>query len=350
MQSSFTISPRTLLAIAIGILAFIAVWELRIVVLIIGSALIVATFMNGPIAFLTKLKIPRVIAAILVYLFLAALFGFVVYLLVPIFTNEVASFTNLLPKDSKVATIVNLITDPNTIKTLSNPENTKKTASIVSQLESLFADGGNLVRSSGLVITGVVNVILAMVIAFYFSIENQGIDRFLRLVTPRENEDYVVGLWHRVRAKISSWFKGQVILACVLGALTYVALALLGVPYALLLSLVALLFSIVPFGIVFATIPALAVAFIAGGLPLALLVLGIYVVLQQIENHVFQPLFVKRTTGLPPIVVIIALAAGTTLAGVVGLFVAVPVAVLLLELLSDHEKRRRTAPNSNLQS
>src|SRR5690606_12588876 len=222
------------------------------------------------------------------------------------------------------------------------PDGSKGAANLTDQIAKLFSSGGTTGddASGTRFIGGMVNIVLVVVIAFYFSLEEREIDRFLRLITPRDKEDYILNLWHRVRVKIGLWFRGQVILACVLGILTYIGLALLSVPYALLLSLVVIVFSIIPFGIVLATIPAVAIAFVSGGVPLALIVLGIYIGLQQVENHIFQPLFVKRTTGLPPLIVIIALAAGAALAGVPGLLVSVPVAVLLLELLNDYEKSR----------
>lgn len=337
----FTIAPKSLVLVGLAVVTFIAVWEIRSLFLVIAIGVVIAAFMNGPITGLMKLRLPRVIATIIVYLFLAAIFGLVLYLFIPVFMNEVQSFIKLLPKDSQITSVINLITDPDTIKAISNPENTRQTANLTKELQNILLGTDGVIASSGRIVSGVVNSVLVMVVAFYFSVEEQGIDRFLRLVTPREKESYVVDLWQRVRRKIELWFRGQVVLACVLGVLTYIILLLLGVPYALLLSLLAVILSIIPFGIVLATVPAVIIAFLAGGLPLALIVLGVYIVLQQIENHVFQPLFVKRTTGLPPVIVVIALAAGVALAGVAGLLIAVPFAVLLLELLSDYEKRRR---------
>ncbi len=343
MQSPqrFSIAPKSLVLVGLAVIAFIAVWEIRTLFLVIAIGVVVAAFMNGPVTGLMRLKLPRVIATIVVYLILISFFVLIFYLFIPVFMNEVQSFIKLLPKDSQLTSVINLITDPDTLKVISNPENTRQTANFTKELQNLLSGTDGVIASSSRIVSGVVNAVLVMVIAFYFSVEEQGIDRFLRLITPREKESYVVDLWQRVRRKIELWFRGQVVLACVLGILTYIALMVLGVPYALLLSLLAVTLSIIPFGIVLATVPAVIIAFLAGGFPLALIVLGIYIVLQQIENHVFQPLFVKRTTGLPPVVVVISLAAGVALAGVAGLLIAVPVAVLLLELLSDYEKRRR---------
>jgi len=335
------VSPRTMALVALGVLAVVVLWDLRTVLMMVAVALVIATFMNGPIEFLKRIKIPRAVSAVLLYIFMIGIFALVVYLFVPVFVNEVQSLIKILPRDSQVVTIVNLITDPKTLEVLSNPENTRQTANLAKELAPLFSQDTGVIAGSGAVIGSIANIILTLVIALYFSLEEQGIDRFLRLLTPRDKEGYVLGLWHRVRRKIGLWFRGQVILACVLGVLTYIALTLLAVPYALLLSLLAVVLSIIPFGIVLATIPAIAIAFLAGGLPLALIVLGVYVGLQQIENHIFQPLFVKKTTGLPPIVVIIALTGGAMLAGIAGVLIAVPIAVLLLELLSDYEQHRK---------
>ncbi len=290
---SINFSTRSLFGIALGVLVVILIWDLRTLLLMVAVALVIATFMNGPIELLKRIRIPRAVSAVLLYIFMIGIFALVAYLFIPVFVNEVQSLVKLLPRDSQLVTVVNLISDPNTLQVLGNPENTKQTANLAKELAPLFSADNGVIAGSGAVIGTIFNIILTFVIAFYFSIEEQGIDRFIKLLTPREKEAYVLGLWYRVRRKIGLWFRGQVILACVLGVLTYIALMLLAVPYALLLSLLAIVLSIIPFGIVLATVPAVIIAFLAGGFPLALIILGIYVGLQQIENHVFQPLFVK---------------------------------------------------------
>jgi predicted PurR-regulated permease PerM len=88
-------------------------------------------------------------------------------------------------------------------------------------------------------------------------------------------------------------------------------------------------------------IPAFLLAMLDGGLGLGLIVVAVYVVIQQIESHLVYPLVVKKVIGVPPLLVIIALVAGAQLAGLVGALLAVPISVALMEFIDDVERKKR---------
>ena len=176
--------------------------------------------------------------------------------------------------------------------------------------------------------------------SFYLSIQERGITTLLRLVTPKKDEEYVVGLWTRAQYKIGLWFQGQLFLGLMMGIITFIVLALLGVQYAFLIGVITGIAELIPFGVIFAAIPAIIFAAIDGGLLLAFKVLIFYVVLQQIENYVIGPLVAKRVVGIPPLIVLVSFLIGITLAGFWGAIIAMPVAVLILEYISDVEKKR----------
>jgi predicted PurR-regulated permease PerM len=89
-----------------------------------------------------------------------------------------------------------------------------------------------------------------------------------------------------------------------------------------------------------AAIPAILVGFAGGGMPLALIVAGLFIIIQQFENQLIYPLVVKKVVGVPPMVSIIALLIGGELAGFLGVVISVPVAAVLMELLGDLEKEK----------
>jgi predicted PurR-regulated permease PerM len=151
-------------------------------------------------------------------------------------------------------------------------------------------------------------------------------------------EAYAISLWARTQRKIGFWVQGQLFLGLIIGAILFVGLSILGVKYALLLAIVAGLSELIPYGLLLAFIPAIGVAFGEGSLKLAGSTLILYTIVQQLENYVIVPLITKRSTGISPIVVILSLLAGGTLLGFWGVLLAVPVAVLLTEYLSDLEQ------------
>lgn len=86
---------------------------------------------------------------------------------------------------------------------------------------------------------------------------------------------------------------------------------------------------------------AAAVGFSEGGIALAVVIIGLYVVVNQFETNLIYPLIVKKVVGVPPLLVIVALIAGGVIAGFLGVLLSVPLAAVALEFLSDFDKRKR---------
>ncbi len=135
--------------------------------------------------------------------------------------------------------------------------------------------------------------------------------------------------------------QGQLLLAVIVGVLVFLGLTIMGVPNAILLAFIAGVLEIIPiFGPVLSAVPAVIIAFGAGGFGLAALVAGLFVIIQQFEAHLIYPLVVKKVIGVPPIVSILALVIGAKLAGFLGLILSVPLATALMVLVEDLEKSR----------
>src|SRR6185436_5872122 len=96
------------------------------------------------------------------------------------------------------------------------------------------------------------------------------------------------------------------LLGALVGVLIYIGLAILGVQYALLIAILAAICELIPFGLVLAAIPAVSFSYVNGGITLALMVAGYYVVVQQFESYVIQPLVVKKIIGIPPLIVLMS--------------------------------------------
>ncbi len=194
---------------------------------------------------------------------------------------------------------------------------------------------------------GIFNVTMIVLISFYLSIQERGIESFLRIITPMQHEDYIVDLWNRSSHKIALWVKGQLLLALVIAVLTYLVLSLLGTPYALLLSIIAGMMEMVPYGIIIALIPAIAFSYLYQGLGSAVMTGGAYLIIHQFEVFLFSPLIIKKIVGLSPIVIIIAALVGFELASFWGLVLAIPLAIIVIEYSEDIEKTKLLARSKN---
>ena len=219
-------------------------------------------------------------------------------------------------------------------------------------VSSLSGGLGSLPQSvaatAGGIFGGLFQFILVVVISFYLAVQPRGIESFLRLVTPVQREGYVLGLWQRSQQKIGAWMQGQLLLGLIIGVLVFLGLTIFNVEHALLLAILAAAFELIPFfGPVLAAVPAVMIAF-SSSVTLGLVMIGFYIIIQQFENHLIYPLVVRKIIGVPPLVVILSLIVGTKLAGFMGLIIAVPVATVLLEILSDFEKSKYLFRKTNV--
>jgi predicted PurR-regulated permease PerM len=312
--------------------------SVALVVLVVISAIVIASATEPGTRALMKYKIPRVFAVIGVYSVFISFFVALGYFFIPSVLQETTAM----------------------LRTLSEPEVTKEVTfhapligtvsfdELAQQMQEFFdRASGSPISTISTIFGGITSAALVVVLSFYFAVQERGIDDFLRIVTPLHYEQYVVGLWHRTRHKIARWMQGQFILALLIGVFTYLGLTIVQVPYALILSVIAGLFEIIPlFGPVLSAIPAIAFAFTAGGFSLALAVLFIYVCIQQFENHLIYPLVVTQVVGVPPVMVILSLVVGLKLAGFFGVLLAVPAAALIQEILTEMDKDRNRQPRN----
>lgn len=340
------ISSGTIIKTLIIGLLFAALYYLRDVVLVVILAAVIASAIEPGTQWLLRRRVPRVLSVLLIYsaatLFLVGVFYF---LFLPLL-NQSANFLSTLPEYLGKLQVWNPLQDskflPSDISVVRGFSENFSLSQIVTQVNETIVNLSNGVFSTASTIFGgVLSFILVVVLSFYLSVESDGVTNFLRTVTPSKSESYVIGLWKRSQRKIGLWMQGQVVLAVIVAMLVFLGLTLLRVENALLLAVLAGLFEIIPiFGPILAAIPAVTVALVANGMTSALMVIGLYIIIQQFENQLIYPLVVKKIVGVPPLVSILALIIGAKLAGFVGLLIAVPLATMLMELLNDIEKNK----------
>src|SRR3990167_2830453 len=328
-----SITTGTIIRFFLVAIGLFSIWYLRELFFVILSAIMLASFVESAVPHFRKLKINRVLGVVIVYaasiLFLALLFyNFSVFLSSYI---PDSSILNYFKNDafSGAKDIINNLSHSLSITTL-----LETSKAFVTNLSGGFFQVLNVAFGS------IFNVILIVLISFYLSIQEKGIEKFLRIILPIKYEEYAVDLWERSRRKIALWMKGQMLLGILITILTYLMLSLMGIQYALLLALIAGIMELVPYGILVALIPAFSFSYLSGGLSSALMVTGAYIILHQFEVFLFSPLVIKSVVGLSPLVVIIAAVVGFELGGFWGLVLAIPVAVFIMELMSDLEKKK----------
>ena len=339
-----SITTGTIIRFFLVAIGLFSIWYLRELFFVILSAIMLASFVESAVPHFRKLKINRVLGVVIIYvasiLFLALLF----YLFAPLLITEVYNFSVFLSSYIPDSSILNYFKNDAFSGAKDIINNLSHSLSLTTLLETSKAFVTNLSGGFFQVLSvafgSVFNVILIVLISFYLSIQEKGIEKFLRIILPIKYEEYAVDLWERSRRKIALWMKGQMLLGILITILTYLMLSLMGIQYALLLALIAGIMELVPYGILVALIPAFSFSYLSGGLSSALMVTGAYIILHQFEVFLFSPLVIKSVVGLSPLVVIIAAVVGFELGGFWGLVLAIPVAVFIMELVSDLEKKK----------
>lgn len=338
--TNINISAWTVIKIFLIGLAFVAAYELQHLLLIVLVAVVIASAVEHLARPLISRHLPRLGAVLAIYLAAFAIVFLTVSLLLPPIFNDLTNLAGDLPNRINELTQASTSIDP--LSSITGGLATSFTLSdlIIQAQKFILQLSDSAFSTASEIFGGFFSFILILVISFYLSVQEKGIENFLRVVTPLRAEAYILDLWRRTQKKIGLWFQGQILLGLIIGTTVFIGLSLLGVKYALTLGILTAVCEIIPFfGPVLSAVPGVLLAF-SSGTGLGLIVLAFYIVVQQLESHVVYPLVAKKVVGLPPLLVILVFLAGAELYGFLGMMVSVPLMTLFIELADDAEKRK----------
>lgn len=341
LSNSISITGGTIAkAIIIGFLFYLLFW-VRDILLVVLMAIVVASAVDPAIKWFAKFKFKRIVGAILVYLAIILMLSGIIIFFIPNVLQEASSYLNKLPSDFNLGDLWSPIKE-SSLGTFAPNLPVKEVVDQIQTYVNGAGTGDGFFKIASAIFGGFFSFILIIVLSFYLSVQEDGVGNFLRTIVPLKNRSYVVDLWKRSQAKIGLWLQGQILLALMVGIMSYLGLAVLGIPHALLLAVLAGMFEIIPvFGPILSSIPAILIGSVEGGINGGLLVLGLYVLIQQFENHLLYPLVVRKVVGISPVLVILSLVVGWNLAGFLGFLLAIPVSAVVMEFYNDLEKRRK---------
>jgi predicted PurR-regulated permease PerM len=211
--------------------------------------------------------------------------------------------------------------------------------------ESLLGFSGTALAVTKGVLTFVVAVVTITFMTFFMLLEGPAwMERFYSLL-PEGSRGRWEKIGHQIYRTIGGYVTGNLLISVIAGIASTLILLILGVPYAVALGLLVAILDLIPLaGATLAAIIVTTVAFLHS-IPAGIIVLVFFVVYQQVENHVLQPLVYSRTVQLSPLAILISVLIGAKIAGVLGALAAIPVAgaiqVLLLTWLELRRERAR---------
>lgn len=297
-------------------------------------ALVVVFLLRRPVAALSLQGMPRGLAVLTCYLVMFALLTALGLFVVPPLASEVRGFAEAFPtyydgayhQWLQIEARYVLIELPEWVRTAAE-------ASRESVVEGITEASRNVARGAvaigGQVVGFFVNAFLALALAFFVLRDLPTLKaEVLSLPGPARRQESLK-LAADVTIVLEGFIRGQLMIATIVGVATGAGLALLGVPYALVIGLIAGVTNLVPYlgPIVGGIVAAISAAFV--GWDTVLLTLIWVVVLQQAESMFLQPKIMSDQVHLHPVLVILSLLVGATLFGLVGMLVAVPIAAVV---------------------
>jgi predicted PurR-regulated permease PerM len=332
VQQAVPMYVALVLALLTG-LGILVLVELRHVLFVLFVSALFAAALAGPVARLERLRVPRAVAAVSIYLVAFALVGATGWLILPPLAEQVATFADRAPEYAERYDALR-----NTYEDLSAdyPALGSFDTRVGRIGDAILERAGNrVVELPGALFGIFLDLLSVFVISLLLVTNRERILGFvLTLVHPTDRR--LVGrLIETMWARIGAYIRAKIIVMAIVGAITYVALLLIGVDFAVPLAVVVAFGEAIPrAGPWLARIPLLSVAALEGWKTF-LLVLVASVVIENAKGYVISPVVEGQQLDIHPLLVFVSVLVGASLGGFAGAFVAVPFAAMVEVVFED---------------
>ncbi len=356
-----TVAKATIAILTVCIVAWI-LFIIRDKIFVLFLALFLALVMDAHVRRLERYGIPRGLAVLFLYLLFLSIAIFLIASLIPIVATQIQDIARFINHSAD-----SFLSNPHVeFEFLSAGMNERLTDMTQQALQSmgikdrasaLFQFGQNLsavaqssigftVQVAGSVFTFVVRLILILFLAFFIQMEREKVADFMRVLLPRNYRSYYDAKAEAIHLKVSQWFQGQLILCLTIGILVFIALKILGMPYAVTLALLAAFTEFIPYaGPILGALPSVFIALTQQGFIWAIVIMIVYYIIQICENNLLVPLIMKHAVGLSPIAIMFGMLVGisfpNTVHPVLGIILAVPTTAVITIFVQDYYALRR---------
>ncbi|MFH1575430.1 MAG: AI-2E family transporter [Candidatus Nealsonbacteria bacterium] len=314
---------------------FYFVYLTRDILILFIFALIISVLFNPAIDFLVKKRVPRILSVLGIYLFIFSIIGILIFLIAPIFIDDIVLFAERFPQffDKFAPVFKGLGFEDRALENFDNFSQAIR--------EWLLNASSSIFKAIVSIFGSIFSTVTIFLLSIFLSLEERGIEKIIILLFPKRYESNMLNLWARCQNKVASWFGMRILTSLFVGFMTFIVCKILKIEYAISFGLLAGVTNIIPvIGPVVAG--ALITIFVMlDSLSKAIFVLIIYILIQQIEGNIITPLLSKKFIGLSPALVLIALMVGGKLWGIMGAILAIPLFGILFEFIKEFLKKKR---------
>jgi predicted PurR-regulated permease PerM len=326
----------TLVLVAVG-LSFWLLYRYNQAIFILFVAIVMGTVIRPPVLWLQRRGVAPKAGVILIYLLLLVLITGFVLLMFPLIAEQSATITDAVPGYSQSVREW-IIDHPNQlleslsallpVTLLPIPDGGQQTG------QEMLDSAGQVLVYAGTAAEVVFTAVVILLLASYWTLDGPKTIRSLLLLAPKDQREGISELISAMETKVGAYIAGQGILMLVVGIMALAAYSLIGLPYVLVLAVVAGVMEAVPLiGPLLGAIPAALVALSLGPDKLVWVIIATAVI-QQLENSILVPRIMRKAVGVNPFVTLLALFALGSLLGVAGALMAIPIAAIIQILLN----------------
>ncbi len=329
-KQRITVSLVNLLLVVITGLLLVLLWQLRSLLLALMIAVVVAAALAPIIDSAQKLRIPRWLAVIVVYLGLLAILTGAGLLIGPTVVEQIERLIRRLPTYLEIlrSLIENLairfgMSDPGSVSPISQLFNTQALTSwVIRTSQQLLIRSYSVTRG---IVGGFLSLILALLLSGYMLSGSENLIKGLVSLFPKPWDERLEAQVKPVTQRMGGYIQGRVLVSGILGIVITIGLRFLGLTeFAVGLGVIAGFTNLIPFlGPVLGAVPALIVAIAQGGLTF-FWVLLLFVIIQNVETYVLDPLLVGNSVKVHPLYQLLAVLGGTQVLGIIGAIIVPP--------------------------
>jgi len=326
-ELKITISTNTLVRILVIVVGLAAIVYLQNIVAILLASLLFSAAIDPAASWLQRHRVKRGIAAALIYLAILAVFIGIGFLIVPTIAEQGSQLLDKYAPAVEELSGGQIVLDEVFSKEFFQQDFNSILTS--AQGEALTDALPELISVIAEVFGGIVTLLLIIIISFYMVVEEDALKKGVMWLTPQKYEPMMRKVIPKSREQIGAWLRGQLFVMFIIFVVNFIVLTIIGIPYALVLALIAGLLEIVPFlGPILSAVPAVLLGFTLSPWH-ALVVALAYFGIQQLEGDVLTPKVMQKVGGVNPIVSIVALLIGFEFFGIIGALLAIPAAMVI---------------------
>lgn len=296
--------------------------------LIIG---IIITYLLLPlIDFFEKRNISRTMSILISMSLIVFIIFAILKWIIPIMASNITEIVKVIPDifDSVYKSLLDLIEKNLPYDLYNSVEEEINNGFLVLQQKTI-AGLYSLILLIPKTIATVIDVLVGLILSFYILKDKELIIKNLKLIFPKKYREEIFCFMRDIHRVALKFIQGQIIIAIIIGIIETIGLYIVGMPYAIFLGFIGGISNIIPyFGPYIGAVPAVVIALTISPWK-ALLVISVFVIVQQLDNIILTPKIIKGKLGLHPIITIMSVLVGGRLFGFFGLVFAVPIVAMI---------------------